>query len=119
MKLKSSNKMVDFASLLSTILGSQRTFLSMLRTVSIFAALALLVKTHWVLVIVLLLFLFSIYEFQRGYHKLEKLVNNFTIDEDETVIKNITNFNNTLYGYSFVLICIFIAIIINFEKSLK
>lgn len=108
------NKTLEFSSLTSTLLGSQRTFLSIIRTVSIFVALTILIKNHWILIAVLILFLFSIYDYNRGYHNLEELVHTFLEDENKSIINNITKFNTTLYGYCLVLIFIFIVVIKQF-----
>ena len=108
---------VEFSGLLSTILGSQRTFLSMVNTVSVFAGLAILIKNKSVLIIIILLFLLSIYNFYKGYGKLIKLINRLSIDEEKIILEDITQFNTTLYGYCLVLILIFVSIIKHFSGN--
>ena len=109
--------MIEFSGLLSTILGSQRTFLSMVSTVSIFAGLAILIKNKFVLIIVILLFLLSIYNFYKGYSKLTKLIYKLSIEEERLIMEDITQFNTTLYGYCIVLILIFVFIIKHFRGN--
>ena len=112
-----SNRVVDFASLLSTILGSQRTYSSLIRTISIFAALSVLIKNHWILIAVIIIFIISIYEFSRNYQQLRDLSNKFNIKINKDVLNNITNYNYTLYGFSFILVIVFLVLIYKFYKK--
>ena len=109
--LKKNVSISDFSSIIGNLLSSQRSFLSIIRTVAIFAGLTIIVKNYLVLFLVLPLFAISTINFYKSYNQLKQVLFTLVKHKNSKIIKDITDFNLTIYGYCFCLLFMFIVLI--------
>ena len=104
-----SKKSIKYKDILNISFVYQNTFLSLIRTVSIFIGISILIKSKWLLLFIILLFTYSLYTHYHTYQHLKHLGNHLD-DYKQGIDLSLGIMNKSIYSISFILIIILIFV---------
>jgi uncharacterized membrane protein YqgA involved in biofilm formation len=110
-----NNQMIEnikYTDLINSVFTFQSTFLSLIRTVSVFIGISIIAKNKWILIFIIIVFLFSLI----NYHNINKHIIKLSKKiKDIKMKKEIHTLTNSIYAFSILIIVILILVIIQKE----
>ena len=109
---------LSISGIISIVGNSQRTFLAIIRTVSILSVgLHITIGSFWILLSMLLIFILNILEYYTTNKNFFALIKVYKTSnpEDNKIIRKISGFNKTIYGYSIILIIVLFISLLKYE----
>lgn len=111
-KIQNKANKLSYTDMIKTLLSFQATFLSVIRTVSIFIGVSILAKSKWLLIFIILIFSLSIY----NYYKISRHIYNISKRfRNENIKLHLEVMNMSIYSFSAMIILILFIVIIKKE----
>ena len=104
---------IKYTDIINSVFTFQSTFLSLIRTVSVFIGISLIAKNRWILVFIIVVFLFSLI----NYHDINNHIISLSKKIKDVKMKNeIHILTRSIYAFSILIIIILILVV--FQKEI-